>query len=99
MRKTHDYTHEYRGIWRDGGRCRIEVYELGPGEPGRPAIVCSELADNDNSSVTNMAEYLAARLSPGTSRTCSTPLPTGARRSPGSSTTLPGAARAGSTIW
>ena len=57
MKKTHDYIHHYLGYWSDGGKCRIRIYR----EDGRaPVVVCSQLPDNDNTSVTNMAEYLAA---------------------------------------
>ena len=57
--KTHDYVHRYRGYWSDGGRCRIRIYQ----EEGRaPVVICSQLPDNDNTSVTNMAEYLAAEV-------------------------------------
>ena len=59
MKKTHDYIHFYRGYWSYGGRCHIRIYR----EDGRaPVVVCSQLADNDNTSVTNMAEYLAAEV-------------------------------------
>jgi hypothetical protein len=59
VKKTHDYIHRYRGYWSDGGRCRIRIYH----EDGcAPMVVCSQLPDNDNSSVTNMAEYLAAEV-------------------------------------
>src|ERR687898_49051 len=59
MKKTHDYIHHYRGYWSDGGRCRIRIYQ----EEGRaPVVICSQLPDNDNTSVTNMAEYLAAEV-------------------------------------
>jgi hypothetical protein len=59
MKKTHDYIHHYRGYWSDGGKCRIRIYR----EEGRsPMVVCSQLPDNDNTSVTNMAEYLAAEV-------------------------------------
>jgi hypothetical protein len=57
VKKIHDYVHRYRGYWSDGGRCRIRIYH----EDGRaPVVICSQLLDNDNTSVTNMAEYLAA---------------------------------------
>ena len=57
--KTHDYIHRYRGYWSDGGKCRIRVYQ----EEGQdPLVICSQLPDNDNTSVTNMAEYLAAEV-------------------------------------
>ncbi len=63
MRKTHDYTYHYRGIWRDDGRCRIAVYAPEAGEVGRrPVIVAAELADNTGTSVTIIAEYLAAEV-------------------------------------
>ena len=59
MRKTRDYVHYYRGYWSDGGRCRIRIYR----EEGRePIVVCSQLADNANTSVTNMSEYIAAEV-------------------------------------
>lgn len=59
MRKTHDYEHEYRGYWSDGGRCGIRIYR----EDGRvPVVLCSQLPENGNTSVTNMAEYLAAEM-------------------------------------
>jgi hypothetical protein len=57
--KTHDYIHRYRGYWSDGGKCRIRIYQ----EDGQnPVVVCSQLPENDNTSVTNMAEYLAAEV-------------------------------------
>jgi len=63
MKKTHDDIHHYRGLWRDGGRCRIEVYAPEAGDADRhPVIVASERDDNAGSSVTNMAEYLAAEV-------------------------------------
>jgi hypothetical protein len=59
VKMTHDYIHRYRGYWSDGGRCRIRIYQ----EEGQfPVVVCSQLPDNDNTSVTNMAEYLAAEV-------------------------------------
>ena len=60
MNKTHDYEHRYRGYWSDGGRCRVRIYRRGEGEP--TVVVCSQLPENDNTSVTNMAEYLAAEV-------------------------------------
>ncbi len=57
--KTHDYVHRYRGYWSDGGKYRIRIYR----EDGcDPVVICSQLPDNDNTSVTNMAEYLAAEV-------------------------------------
>ncbi len=57
--KTHDYIHHYRGYWSEGGKCRIRVYQ----EDGHdPVVICSQLPDNDNTSITNMAEYLVAEV-------------------------------------
>jgi hypothetical protein len=59
VKKTHDYVHRYRGYWSEGGRCRIRIYR----EDGRaPVVICSQPSDNPNTSVTNMAEYLAAEV-------------------------------------
>jgi hypothetical protein len=59
MKETHDYVHYYRGYWSDGGKCRIQIYQ----ENGdAPVVICSQLPDNDNTSVTNMVEYLAAEV-------------------------------------
>ena len=56
---THNYIHYYRGYWSDGGKCHIRIYQ----EDGQiPAVICSQLPDNENTSVTNMAEYLAAEV-------------------------------------
>jgi len=68
VKKIHDYIHCYRGYWSDGGKCRIRIYH----EDGRaPIVICSQLPDNDNTSVTNMAEYLAAEVV----EECSLPTP------------------------
>jgi hypothetical protein len=59
VKRTHDYVHFYRGYWSRGGKCRIRIYQ----EDGRaPVVICSQLSDNHNTSVTNMAEYLAAEV-------------------------------------
>jgi hypothetical protein len=59
VKKTHDYVHRYRGYWSDRGRCRIRIYR----EEGRvPVVICSQPPDNPDTSVTNMAEYLAAEV-------------------------------------
>jgi hypothetical protein len=59
MTKTHEYIHYYRGYWSNGGKCRIRIYQ----EDGQtPVVICSQLPDNRNTSVTNMAEYLTAEV-------------------------------------
>jgi hypothetical protein len=56
MRLTRDYVHEFVGLQGiAGGVCRIRTYE-------GPVVIASELPENDNTSVTNMAEYLAAEV-------------------------------------
>ncbi len=59
MKKTHDYIHYYRGYWSDGGKCGIKIYRE---DDHVSLVICSQLADNRNTSVTNMAEYLAAEV-------------------------------------
>jgi hypothetical protein len=59
VKKTHDYIHYYRGYWSDGGKCKIRIYRE---ERRAPVVICSQLPDNHNTSVTNMAEYLAAEV-------------------------------------
>lgn len=54
-----DYTHYYHGFWSDGAKCRIRIFYR-TNMP--PVIVCSEHPDNDNTSITNLAEYLAAEV-------------------------------------
>jgi hypothetical protein len=59
VKKTHDYIHQYRGYWSEGGKCRIRLYQ----EDGQaPVVICSQLPNNHNTSVTNMAEYLVAEV-------------------------------------
>ena len=59
MPLTHDLTHEYHGYHTPGAVCRVRIYE----RPGAvPVVIVSELAENKNTSITNMAEYLAAEI-------------------------------------
>jgi hypothetical protein len=57
MPKLLEMMHQYRGYHTNDGVCRIEVY-TSPGLP--PLLVATELLENSSTSVTNMAEYLAA---------------------------------------
>ena len=58
-KNTHDHVHSYRGYWPGGGRCGVGIYR----EEGKPpVVVCSQLPDKPNTSVTNLAEYLAAEI-------------------------------------
>jgi hypothetical protein len=56
---THDYIHRYRGYWADGGKCRARFYQEAEQDP---IVICSQLPENKNTSVTNTAEYLAAEV-------------------------------------
>jgi hypothetical protein len=51
------FTHSYRGYYTDGGKCDVEFI---PGEV--PTLIISQREDCNNTSVTNMIEYLAAEL-------------------------------------
>jgi hypothetical protein len=57
--KTHDFRYAYRGYWDDGGICRVRLFAA-PERP--PLIVASQLEENRNTSITNMAEYIAAEI-------------------------------------
>ncbi len=59
MPKLLETIHQFRGYWSAGGRCRIEIYTAS-GLP--PLIVATELPDNENTSITNVAEYVAAEV-------------------------------------
>jgi hypothetical protein len=59
VKKIHDYIHYYRGYWSEGGKCRIRIYQK---EGHDPVVICSQWPDNENTSVTNMVEYLAAEV-------------------------------------
>jgi hypothetical protein len=61
MPKTADYLHQFRGMWdrEPAAVCWVRVFA----EEGQtPAIVMSEHPQNPSTSVTNMAELLAAEL-------------------------------------
>jgi hypothetical protein len=61
MRKTADYLHQFRGMWdrEPEAVCWVRVFA----EEGQtPVIVMSEHPANPSTSVTNMAELLAAEL-------------------------------------
>ena len=49
VNNTYDYIHYYRRCWSDGGRYRT-------------IVICYQLSENDNISITNVAEYLVAEV-------------------------------------
>jgi hypothetical protein len=59
IRKTHNYMYHYHGCWHPGGVCRIEIFQE---EGYTPVIICTELPENNNTSITGMAECLAAEV-------------------------------------
>lgn len=59
--KVHDAPYAYRGTWdaEPEGVCRLRIFA----QEGRtPVMVCSELPENPSTSITNLAEILAAEL-------------------------------------
>lgn len=59
LRKTADFKYAYRGYWDEGGICRVRFFAM-PELP--PVIVVSQLEECRNTSITNMAEYIAAEI-------------------------------------
>lgn len=57
--KIADFRYAYRGYWSAGGICRVRLFV---GEARPPVIAVSQLEENKNTSITNMAEYLAAEI-------------------------------------
>src|SRR3982751_791506 len=59
MKLTNDFIYHYLGFHIPGGICRVRIYQ----RKGQvPIMLVSELDENRNTSITNMAEYLAAEL-------------------------------------
>ncbi len=54
-----DIRHHYHGYWTLGGVCRIRVYER---HGCRPVVLATELPENENTSITNLAEQVAAEV-------------------------------------
>ncbi len=48
-----------RCYWFDGSKCHIRIYRK---DGHHPVVICSQLPNNGNTSVTNMAEYLTAEV-------------------------------------
>jgi len=57
--KTADFRYAYRGYYDEGGICRVRLFQA---KTLPPVIVVSQLEENQNTSITNMAEYLAAEI-------------------------------------
>lgn len=61
MHLTADYVHPYRGGAGAQSGCRIRLYLPEEGRDA-PVVICSELASNPGTSVTNAAEQIAAEI-------------------------------------
>jgi len=57
--KTADFRYAYRGYYDEGGICRVRLFG---GENRPPVIVVSQLEESQNTSITNVCEYLAAEI-------------------------------------
>ena len=60
LTKMADFRHAYRGYYDEGGICRVRLFQK---EHLPPVVAVSQLDENRNTSITNMAEYLAAEIS------------------------------------
>lgn len=58
-RKLRDERYFFRGMFTDGGVCRVRIFAAAELPP---IVVLTELPDNENTSVTNMVEFLAAEV-------------------------------------
>lgn len=58
-RKMRDERYCYRGMFTDGGICRVRIFEAAELPP---IVVLTELPENENTSVTNLVEFLAAEV-------------------------------------
>ena len=56
---TRDERYDYEGFWRHPAVCRIRIFERAD---ATPVVIATELAENTGTSITNMAEYLAAEI-------------------------------------
>ena len=59
LMKVADFRHAYRGYYDEGGVCRVRLFQKATLPP---LAVVSQLDENKNTSITNMAEYLAAEI-------------------------------------
>ncbi len=57
--KTHDFRYVYRGYYDEGGICRVRLFQ---DHVQSPIMLITQLEENRNTSITNMAEFLGAEL-------------------------------------
>lgn len=66
--KSRDFVHYYHGFHEPGARCRIRLYESAHDHhnhrrnPRVPVVLCSDVFADNNTSVTNLAEHIAAEV-------------------------------------
>jgi hypothetical protein len=54
--------YEYGGYFEAPSVCRLRIYDPTEASGGIPTVVCTQIPENEGTSVTNMAEYLAAQV-------------------------------------
>lgn len=54
-----DIRHSYHGFWTPGAVCRIRIYER---DRVLPVVIATELPENENTSLTNLVEQVAAEV-------------------------------------
>lgn len=58
-RLTLDTRYQFRGFWDAGGVTRVRIFER---DDDPPIVVLTELAENTNTSITNLVEHLAPEI-------------------------------------
>lgn len=61
LEKTKDFAHNSFGLWVSGGLYRMRVFE-DPFRLRQPVVVATDDRSHHNTSITNLAEYLAAEI-------------------------------------
>ncbi len=59
---TQDVIYEFKGLWSCDSKCRIRIYEGAGPQSGMTVVLCTELEDNEGTSVTNYAEHIASEI-------------------------------------
>ena len=57
-----DERHVYEGYWSPGAVCRVRIYAGTPATAGLPVVIVTQVPENQNTSITNLCEYLAAEI-------------------------------------
>lgn len=65
LEKTRDFIHYYHGYHEPGALCRVRVYETPEDQwhsPRTPVVLCSDQFTYNSTSITNLAEHVAAEI-------------------------------------